>query len=146
MGIESGLKTQVSLSTDGTTYVNVCLRTAGLDESVDLTDITTFCDAATDLAGLLSASRRRLAELFDSSVTLDGHYDGSTEQKTTLKPGTELYLRFGIDTDGDGTVDVWVANIPMIVESRNRSFNVEEATTISVTVQGNGAVKETETY
>ena len=147
MGIEAGYKTQVGISTNGTTYVNGCFKTTSVDETVDLSDITTFCDATTDLTATLSAARRKLAELFDTAITLDGDYDGSTEMKTTLRPGTSVYIRVGIDTDGDGTVDEWVINVPMIAANRSRTFNVEEKTTISVPLEGNGPPKYgVETY
>jgi len=143
MGIEAGYKTHVGISTAGTTgtYTDVCVKATTVDETVDLSDITSFCDAATDLTGALSAARRRLAELFDTAVTLDGDYDGSTTMKTTLKPGTSVYLRVGIDTSGNGTANEWIINVPMIVASRSKSFSVEEKSTISVPLEGNGSPK-----
>jgi len=146
MAQQPGNKTIIKVGINGTTYAAVCLRSTDLEEMVDLEDVTNFCTTGADYEATLAASRRKAAQLSDTSITLTGLYDGSTEMLTTLKQGTSVYLLIGIDTGGGETIDEVIANVPMIVASRSRGFNVEGENTFSVSLQGNGPVKLTATY
>lgn len=146
MGVNAGYKTIVLASTTGATgtYTGVCTRAATVDESVDLTDITTFCDVNSDLTSGLVPSKRQLAQFLDASISLEGHYDpANANQKTNLRSGSDIYIVVGIDTDGDGSIDEVVMNTKMVVESRNFSFDIDNPTGFSCSCRNNGAIKYT---
>jgi len=146
MDQQPGYKTLVAVSTNGTSYTNLAVKSADLEELCDLADVTNFDTASTDYKAALSVSRRKAAQLHDTTISIEGDYDGSTEQATTLASGANVYILIGIDTSGNGTIDDVVANVPMIVGTRSRTFNVEETNSFSVDLQGNGPVKATATY
>ena len=146
MANQPGYKVIVKVSTDGTSYTTVAVKNCTLDETVDLSDITNFVTTSTDYAAGLSAARRKMAQLHDSSISMSGDYDGSTEMSTTLRPGADVYILIGIDTSGDGSINDVIGNAKMIISNRSRVFNVENPNTVDFSAEGNGPVKTTATY
>lgn len=144
---DAGYKTIYAVSTDGTTYNAVCLSSADVSRSANLTEITTSCTSNADLDNALKPAIRRLANLRDSGLTLNGPLDGSTEQITTLAEGESVYFRIQITDEADPPAVVsTVFNAPMIVESNDLSLDVTRENQITITLSGNGPVKTTATY
>ena len=149
---DAGLQTKVLISTTALTgYEETCLKSVNPSENVDLADITCFLTTATDVAAGVAAARRRLAQLFDSSISLSGDLDTTDAGQIMLVPGADVYISISVNVAKTASIAVdspyatIIGTYKGIVESRDRSFDIDNPNTLDVTVQGNGPVDTTTT-
>lgn len=111
-------------------------RTADIEETVDLADITTLGTADTDTTAGVNVSRRKLAQLYDGSVSVSG-FEAITEG--IFSEGDNIYIEIFLDVVNHPN---WRIVVKGKIGSKSISIDIENPIEFSAEIESNFDISE----
>jgi predicted secreted protein len=128
---QAAYKKQILVSSDNVTYTEVEATSVSLNQGTEVLDATTFASA--------EGWRSRVMGIIDWSISIEAIFTPGNTALSTIKTAntsrTTLYVRYLPDgTNANGFQG------QVVVESFNMSGDVSGLETVSISMQGNGAL------
>lgn len=127
---QAAYEKRVKVSTDGSTWHDVPATTSSVDLGGDVLDDTTLIN---------SGYRGRVLGLHDWSISMDCNYTAGNTALATIRNAKINRSALHVQYLPDNTLPNGIQG-QVVVESFNLSGEVSALETVSITLQGNGAI------